>query len=151
MSDDELPMPLRIQLADYFQAQGNRCYEEGKVLRPKDYTTAESKYRNSLRYMHIAAEVLAQEHYTAEVNVHKRLLAQVLIEKMAALKESLVWKQLAKPCNCSTLMMFAPCLLKKLKLIDAALIKTLEHQVSALHTCLCTAQGIDYLDATKEH
>jgi hypothetical protein len=80
LSDAELTIDDRRALADYYTQQGNTIYTKARATRAQDFQITEEKYHDSLAMMACAAEVLNEDNYIYNLNVHRRLCAQIILD-----------------------------------------------------------------------
>lgn len=146
LNDATLSKAAINQLARYYFDEGNRLYQEGLQLKP-DYPKAEIKYRHSLIMMTAAAKV--SEHYATERDIHKRLLALIILSGDEQ-QQCLTKQRIQEAFNLLTSIAYTNDKDEN-RLLDKTWIQALQAHINMLYKECLGADFDEYNDATQAH
>ena len=143
---EPLPLDAINSLAQHYTNEGERLYTEGKVLRDENkYDEAEKRYSESLSMMGVAETVLTSSERLYNLNVHRRLLAGIIIDgkslTLARVNQALFYLEEIDKTSCP----------KKDEYLNDVYINVLENKVKFLHQSCLLDDFIVKRYATEEH
>jgi tetratricopeptide (TPR) repeat protein len=142
--------PSMETLAAHFCEEGERLYNEGHALRSEDFARAEALYRHSLQMKEHAAVIINNDTNRFQVNIHRRLLARIIIESDNYSK-CLTEKRTVEALDFLKQIELNPCTGEDPHFNEIYL-DVLGHHISFLHNnCLTTNFGASAVCAAADH
>ena len=149
LPDKELPASALASLARYFFDEANLSYQQGVNLRDSNFPEAEKKYRKCLVMLDTAVRVQDLAEYRSEREVHKRLLAQIMIDR-DEMEQTVSLERVNEALSLLDSIDRGSSVAEN-QLLDAVWIRVLDYIVSFLHQkCLGTESGHEQ-EATDDH
>ena len=142
----DLPIDAITLLAKHYTDEGDRLYGEGRLLREENHDEeAVKRYSDSLSMMEVAEQVMPSDEHRHNLNVHRRLLAGIIIDRkpltIENVDKALTYLEDIEKTLC----------IKKDEFLEKVYINALEHRVNFLYeACLGAAYG-EFDRATDDH